>query len=146
MKKNDFCQGYSNFMILKKILLGLALIGVYLLAAFFAAGGGHGTYIFFTVAMPYGLGALIYPILFGISGFLQSRFVKTIYVGLVFAHYIVTSIFISIWWQDDIPYLIKTWNINPLIVLIPSVWFMIMQFIVWKNFHNSFAQSNVELQ
>lgn len=118
----------------KKIILGTILTSVYVLFALLAAGAGHGTYIFLTVVMPYGLGIVIYPFLFGLFNYLESGFVRMIFVLAILIHYGITALFIYLWWEDDFPYLLKTWNLNPTYIILPLVWFLVLQFLVWRSF------------
>lgn len=119
---------------MKKIILGVILIVVYVIFALFAAGAGHGTYIFLAVVMPCGFGAVIYPFLFGLSNYLGSNFVRVIFILMIFFHYWTTIVFVYLWWEDDFPYFLKTWNLNPMYIILPIIWFLVIQFLVWRSF------------
>lgn len=119
---------------MKKIILGVILIAVYVIFALFAAGAGHRTYVFLAVVMPYGFGGVIYPLLFGLSKYLGSNFIRIIFLLTIFFHYWTTIVFVYLWWEDDFPYFLKTWNLNPMYILLPIIWFLVIQFLVWRSF------------
>lgn len=118
-----------------KILAGFFFAGIFLYLAFLAAGYGHGTNIFFAAAMPYGLGLLIYPFLFGLTEYLSSAAaIKIIYLLTTMVHYFVTAIFVFLWWNDDVPYLFKVWSFSPVMVLLPLIWYVLGQVFIWFSF------------
>jgi hypothetical protein len=121
-----------------KILWGCIFAAMYLFLAFRAAGYGHGSYIFFSVAMPYGLGLLIYPLLFALTDYLYSRTVKIVYLLTVVIHYSTTAIFVYSWWNDDIPYLLKIWSVSPASILLPFIWYLFGQFFIWFSIFKNF--------
>ncbi|HEY8402298.1 MAG TPA: hypothetical protein VIK89_13610 [Cytophagaceae bacterium] len=117
-----------------KILWGFIFAGIFLFLAFRAAGYGHGSYIFFSVAMPYGLGLLIYPMLFALTEYLYSVTFKMFFLLTALVHYSVTAIFVILWWNDDFPYLIKTWSVSPTSILFPLLWYLMGQVFIWILF------------
>jgi len=117
-----------------KILAGFVFAGVFLYLAFLDAGYGHGTIIFFSAAMPYGTGLLIYPFLFALTEYLDSAAVRLIYLLTAIIHYFVTAVFIFLWWNEDFPYLLKVWSLSPAMVLLPLVWYGLGQVFIWFSF------------
>lgn len=124
-----------------KIIIGFVFAGVYLFLAYAAAGFGHGTYIFFSVVMPYGLGLLVYPGLFVLADYLYSNTIKLIYLTTMVVHYSLTVFFIILWWEDGFPYIIKVWSVSPFIILLPIIWFLLGQTFIWFLF---FKNLNIE--
>jgi hypothetical protein len=118
----------------QKILWGVVFAAVFLFLAFRAAGYGHGSYIFFSVAMPYGLGLLAYPTLFALTEHLDSMTIKITFLLTVAVHYCVTAVFIFLWWTDDVPYLVKTWSVSPTSILFPIIWYVLGQIVIWTSF------------
>jgi hypothetical protein len=129
-----------------KIFVGFFYAAAYILAAFFAAGSGHGTYIFFAPTMPYGFGMLFYPLLFGLLVRLESNFVRAIFVILLLTHYAVTILFASLWWNEDVSYLIEEWSVAPLNLIIPSIIFLVGEIYLLGKFITSLKPSSVELR
>ena len=127
-----------------KILAGFGFAGVFLYLAFVAAGYGHGTNIFFAAAMPYGSGLLIYPFLFGLTEYLSSAAVRTIYLLTATVHYFVTAIFIFLWWNDEFPYLFKVWSLAPPMVLLPLAWYASGQFFIWFLFFRNLGSKELK--
>jgi hypothetical protein len=131
---------------LKRLLFGIGFVLIYLVASVIAAGAGHGTYIFFAVSMPYGFGLLVYPILWIMTAYLESAFFRLAYLSVIAVHYVTASIFVYIWWNDDYPYLKKTWEINPVYVLLPLTVLMIGHFLLWRALFQSLGRPNIELR
>ena len=104
-----------------RIVFGVLLAGLYALLAFLAAGGGHGTYLFFAPLMPYGIGGVTYPLLFGISSRTRNNFWRLIYIVVLLTHYFVATIFVTYWLGDDLAYLVKTWEHNALLIILPAI-------------------------
>lgn len=121
-----------------KILWGVVFAGIFLFLAFRAAGYGHGSYIFFSAAMPYGLGLLIYPMLFVLTEYFDSAVFKVIFFLTVIVHYVITIAFVLLWWHEDVPYLIKTWSVSPTSILLPLIWYLLGQVFIWLLFFKSF--------
>lgn len=129
-----------------RVVWGLVAIVVYAIAAYPAAGAGHGTYIFMAPLMPYGLGGAIYPVLFGLSANLRSTFVKVLYLVVALIHYALTCFFLISWWEGDAEYLYKTWDQSPLLVLIPIAFFTAIQVAVWALFIKNLSPTSVDLK
>ena len=69
-----------------RFVWGILFIFVYSLLALFAVGGGHGTYVFFAPLMPFGIGAVVYPMIFHLTGYLSSNWIRILYVMILFSH------------------------------------------------------------
>jgi hypothetical protein len=127
----------------QKILWGVIFAAVFLFLAFRAAGYGHGSYIFFSVAMPYGLGLLAFPTLFALTEYLDSATIKITYLLTVAVHYSVTAVFVFLWWTDDVPYLINTWSVSPTSILFPIIWYFLGQIIIWTAFFKNLGLKEI---
>ena len=126
--------------------LGWAILFViaYTLSAVFAAGAGHGTYLFFAPLMPYGLGALLLVVIFFLSDYLESGFLRLVFLFLLGSHYIISIVFTVQWWNKDYPYMMKTWSIWPVYILLPVFLIFLANSFLWYRFFKSLTTSQAE--
>lgn len=126
-----------------RIVWGLLFLFAYSLTAVFAAGAGHGTYIFFAPLMPYGCGAILLLVSFYLTKYLKSGWIRLLFIALLLTDYLVSLMFITSWWADDYPYLIKTWSISPIHVVLPLLFFLLGNVILWSLFVSSLGSSEI---
>ena len=120
---------------------GILFLFVYSLTAVFAAGGGHGTYIFFAPLMPYGFGAILLLGSFYLIKYIETRWIRLLFVAFLLTDYFATLMFVISWWPDDYPYLKKTWFTSPIHVVLPLLFFIIGNSFLWYTFASSMGNS-----
>lgn len=115
-------------------LLGIIFSIAYVIFAMGAAGFGHGTYLFFIPAWPYGLGLLVYPVLFHLLSLLENYRTRWIFVCVALLHYATIALLLSARWSDEASYVQRTLSVEPLNVVLPVVWFFAGQIVLWICF------------
>ena len=124
-----------------RVVWGILFLFVYGLTAVFAAGGGHGTYIFFAPLMPYGFGAILLLASFYLTKYLKTRWIRSLFVAFLLTDYFVTLMFVISWWAEDYPYLNKTWSSSPIYVVLPLLFFFLGNSFLWYNFAASITNA-----
>lgn len=122
-----------------RVAWGILFLFAYVLTSVFAAGAGHGTYFFFAPLMPYGCGAILLLACFYLIKYLKSGWIKLLFVAFLITDYLVTLMFVISWWRDDYPYLVKTWSISPIHVVLPSMVYLFGNGFLWYMFGTSFV-------
>ena len=130
---------------MKKGLLG-AVYGIVLCAVgVTAAGGGHGTYVFLTLASApaiiLGVAAslLAAPILWFVVGWLlndKNEQKKVFFLTIMSVHYISAG-FLLIGRREEWQHMDQLWKVYPLLVAAGFVWYLTGQIVVWIIFFNN---------
>ncbi len=117
--------------------MGVIFATVYLLLAIFAAGAGHGAVLFLAPTFPYGLGLLLFPIIGFLAGNLNSFFTKSLFLIVLAIHYGLVLTVIKFMWVEDIPYFEKVWNSSPILIILPSIFYVLGNLVVYATFVHS---------
>lgn len=107
---------------------------IYLILAVGAAGFGHGTYIFFVPAWPFGLGLLVYPLQFHLLDKSESTAAKALLVSSELFHLGLIAFLLSVRWPEELQYFERSWVLEPLSIILPVVWFAIGHLVLWIAF------------
>jgi hypothetical protein len=138
---------------LKKALSG-ALYGIVLCTVgVMAAGGGHGTYIFLTLAsapviiLGVVVSLLAAPILWFVVGWLlnDKNKQKKIFFLAIMSVYYISAGFLLIDRREEWQYMGQLWKVAPLLVTAGWAWYLTGQIVVWiiffKNGHSTSNQN-----
>ena len=114
-----------------------------------AAGGGHGTYIFLTLASApaiiLGVAAslLAAPVLWFVVGSLlndKNKQKKAFFLAIMSVHYI-SAVFLLIDRREEWQHMEQLWKMYPLLVAAGWVWYLTGQIVFWtvffKNGHSN---------
>lgn len=121
---------------LRFVIAGTFYSLVYIFLAATAAGFGHGTYIFFSIMGPYSLGVLVYPILGYLLPILPARRFRIYFLLIMTLHYVLVGYFFIARWQLEKAYVENVWRIHPENLLVPFVWFLLGEALLWGGFVN----------
>ncbi len=115
-----------------KILFSLFYTISYFFLAILSTGGGHGNLV---VLAPFITWILIL-IAVGISGKTKNLVVRIFFILLMFLHYIQILIFISpIFSQDFYQEKLTNRQLQPITILIVTLWYLIGQIVIWAMFY-----------
>lgn len=97
---------------------------------------GTGTFFFFAIAvLPYGIGLLFWPVMGYLMADLRAVFSKWLYLTILAAHYFL--VVKCLWYSEESYYLIKMWNSSPSLLLMPAIFYLTGQVVIWAVFIRS---------
>lgn len=114
------------------ILLGIIYsLGIIL---FLLGGGGHGSNFSALGIHPLWFGLIFHPILFILAFRSKEFWAKLLFLLLIGIHYVSIIIFYYLDGVDEFNYSMKLLEQKPDIVMVPILWYLGGQFLVWMIF------------
>ncbi|MDM7922883.1 MAG: hypothetical protein QUS14_11330 [Pyrinomonadaceae bacterium] len=124
------------------IILGVVFSVIYLILAVGGSGLGHGTYIFFVPAWPYGLGLLVYPLLLHLVGIAETARDRLVFLVLILSHYGIIAYLLVQRWPAEADSIAKVWSVEPINIVLPAIWFLFGHLALWTAFFVKLVGSN----
>lgn len=120
------------------LLYGLSLLAL----GWTAAGAGHGTFFFLSLAVfPFGIGFLMWPAITLLLANVHEGFYRSFFLIMIAVRYALIAIFV-LRWPDELRRIPIAWEYSPSYVIEPLVLFLAGQVLLWVLFFRRSRSAN----